>query len=396
MREIIQLDIIKQILTEYTDDLPLHFFLKYFYKKHRQFGSRDRRFYTDTIYKYFRCKTLFYKLPIEEKLCYSGFLTSSYPIDFYRYLLKQQNISLSLIETWDKPIVEKLNSLKEAGKICIENYFPAFSSVEGNIRNDDFLFSHLIQPEFFIRVRKNYTEEIRLKLNEQEIAFKQNGEAFAFTSKLDISKFIPDEMYEVQDISSQETIGLFDLKGKEKLWDCCAGAGGKSLMLKDHYPEIELYCSDKRESILKNLKERFQKVNIQPYGVAVFDVIKNTGGLAFNKEKIPDGFFDIILADAPCTGSGTWGRNPERLYQFKEPEIEVYVNLQKSIVANSLRYLKPGGLLIYITCSVYTAENTSNLKTFEAHGLKMQLEKYFIGHTRNADTLYGAVMEKIS
>jgi 16S rRNA (cytosine967-C5)-methyltransferase len=396
MREIIQLDIIKEILTKYSEDnIPVHFFLKDFYKKHRQFGARDRRFYSDIVYKYFRCKTLFPKLPFEEKLCYSGFLTTAGPNDFYKYLYKIQSLTLPLFESWNNSTEEKLNLLLEAGKISWLNYFPAAHSIDDRIIKEPFLKSHLTQPRFYIRVQKNHIKEAIQKLEELEIVFEYTEGCFAFASQLDVSKLLPEDYFEVQDLSSQQTIDLFQFKGNETTWDCCAGAGGKSLMLMDKYPDIKLYCSDNRQSILENLNTRFNKHNIKPMGVNVYDIVKKRSGLIFNAVDIPENFFDIIIADVPCSGSGTWGRNPERLSQFKEEEVQVYCSIQRSLVENSFKYLKPGGKLIYITCSVYTEENSQNVQSFEKLGLKTLHENYFIGYDKNADTLYGAVMEKV-
>ena len=394
MRELIQLDIIKQILTEYPDNVPVNFFLKDFYKKNRQFGSRDRKFYSDIIYKYFRCKTLFFKLPFEEKLYYSGFLTSSTPLDFHRYLLRLQNAALPLTEEWNRTLPEKMALLTAAGKISLENYFPASNKIDEAIAREEFLLSHFTQPKIYIRIRKKHLEESLHILNQENINFEQSGETFAFTSQTDIAKFLPDHFYEVQDISSQETILLFDLKGDETLWDACSGAGGKSLMILEKYPAIKLYCSDMRPSIIQNLMARFLRINLKPQGVNVYDILKNHGQLSFNDVKVNEASFDIVLADVPCSGSGTWGRTPERLYQFKEEEIEVYSNLQKSIVKNIQSYLKPGGYLIYITCSVYAAENNLNVRSFANYGLELIHENYYKGYDRGADTLYGAVLKK--
>ncbi len=395
MRALIQLDIVRQILTAYSDDIPVHFFLKEFYKKHRQFGSRDRRFYSDVVYKYFRCKTLFDKLPFEEKLCYSGFITTPEPSDFYKYLIAVHNIALPLESYWSYSLSEKLELLEGAGKVSLLNYFPASENVDAALDSKPFLLSHFSQPEFFIRVPQKRVPEVVVMLNQQQVLFKQEGNSFAFESQFDLSKFLPESSFEVQDYSSQKTIELFTLKGKERIWDCCSGAGGKSLMLMEAYPELNLYCSDKRISILENLKIRFQKKGLEPKGVQVFDVVKNRSGLTFNNEMVREGYFDLILADVPCSGSGTWGRNPERLYQFKEAEVEVYSSIQRSVVANAIRYLKVGGQLIYITCSVYKQENAENLAYIRELGLELEHERYFIGYNRNADTMYGALLRKL-
>ncbi len=395
MREVVQLNVVKQILTEYSDDIPLHFFLKDFYRKNKQFGSRDRKFYSEIVYKYLRCKTLFVKLPFEEKLYYSGFLTSLAPSDFFKYLAQANKISLPVFENWGISLEEKLNQLLLTHIISWENYFPASKYISDKIETSVFFKSHLSQTKFYIRVRNFFIEKAKQKLEEENIVFKSDGVLFEFESQIDISKYLPENSYEVQDLSSQATIQLFDIAGTEKVWDCCSGAGGKSLMLMDRNPGIQLYCSDSRYQILENLNTRFKKLDVQPKGVGVFDAVKKTNELNFNNEPITAGFFDVILADVPCSGSGTWGRNPERLYQFKELEVERYSGLQRSIVKNVLPYLKTGGKLIYITCSVYANENENNIAHFERIGLKLIKETYFIGYNKHADTLFGAVLEKV-
>lgn len=395
MREIIQLDIIKELLTSYPDDAPLHHFTKEFYRKHRQLGSRDRRFYSDTIYKYFRCKTLFSKLSFEEKLCYSGFITSTEPSNFHRYLLSVINCPLDLINTWALGTDEKLSILESAGIISWATYFPGKAFVDKDLDVDTFLQSHLHQPAFYIRVSQNETTTIAKILNEQTVKFTQSKNTFAFESALDISKFLPEGSYEVQDISSQATVALMNPAPGAIVWDCCSGAGGKSMMLLDAHPNTQLYCSDKRNTILENLKVRLQQAGLKAAGVTEFDAVNKRGDLKFNQNIIPEGYFDMIIADVPCTGSGTWGRTPERLYQFKEEEIKVYAALQKSIIRNITPYLKPSGQLVYITCSVYAAENTEQLNEIEKLGFKIVSKQYFIGYNKQADTLFGAVLQKI-
>lgn len=395
MREIIQLDIIKELLTSYPDNAPLHHFTKEFYRKHRQLGSRDRRFYSDTIYKYFRCKTLFTKLSFEEKLCYSGFLTSAEPNNFHRYLLSIINSPVDLKNLWVLSLNEKLSLLESSGIISWNSYFPGKAFIDKDLDVSEFLTSHLHQPAFFIRVSKNESAGIAKILKEQEVLFTQTKNTFAFESALDISKYLPEGSYEVQDISSQATVTLMNPEPGATVWDCCTGAGGKSMMLLDAHPNIQLYCSDKRNTILENLKVRMQQAGLKAAGVDEFDAVNKKDDLKFNQKVIPEGFFDMIIADVPCTGSGTWGRTPERLYQFKEEEIKVYAALQKSIIKNIIPYLKPNGQLVYITCSVYATENAEHLNEIEKLGFKIVSNQYFIGYNKQADTLFGAVLQKI-
>jgi 16S rRNA (cytosine967-C5)-methyltransferase len=396
MREIVQLGFIKEILTEYSDDLPLHHFLKEFFKKHRQFGSRDRRFYSDTIYKYLRCKTLFSSLPFEEKLCYSGFLTTTEPSGFYRYLVELRKMELPLYAHWAESTDTKLDLLLNETRISWQNYFPAQSSVSGQIDRQHFFRSHLLQPKLFIRTRRTFISEIIQKLNDVQLEFEQIGDAFAFSSQPDLAKVLPEGGYEVQDLSSQRTLELFNGIGDMNVWDCCSGAGGKSLMLKDAFPSLEIFCSDRRAEIIVNLVQRFHSAKLEPAGTSVYDAVKGSAPLTFAGKLIPQEFFDCIVADVPCSGSGTWGRTPERLNQFKKEEIETYVSLQRGIVANALRYLKPGGTLVYITCSVFEEENEKNTMHLAKLGLQLIHQKYFTGYGEGADTMYGAVLKKTS
>ncbi len=101
--------------------------------------------------------------------------------------------------------------------------------------------------------------------------------------------------------------------------------------------------------------------------------------------------FDGIILDAPCSGSGTWGRTPEMISQFQPQKIEFFQHLQQSIARNVVKYLKPGKPLIYITCSAFKAENEDAVD-FMVKELGMELEKMDIlkGYQHRADTMFVA------
>ena len=174
-----------------------------------------------------------------------------------------------------------------------------------------------------------------------------------------------------------------------KLWDCCAASGGKSIMAYDINPNIQLTVSDKRESILKNLHERFEKAGIKNYNSFIAD-------LTTTNYKPPTTNFDLIIADVPCTGSGTWSRTPEQLYYFKEQKINEYSFLQKKIVENVIPHLKNNGHLLYITCSVFKKENEEVVdfikEKFQLKLIKMELLK---GYEMQSDTMFAALFKKM-
>ena len=105
-----------------------------------------------------------------------------------------------------------------------------------------------------------------------------------------------------------------------------------------------------------------------------------------------DKTFDVILCDAPCSGSGTWSRTPEQLFYFEEEKIHYYSNLQKKIAETASWLLKPGGYFLYSTCSVFRAENEDVVSFIESTTqLKLVKANYYKGYQHKADTLFAAL-----
>ena len=103
----------------------------------------------------------------------------------------------------------------------------------------------------------------------------------------------------------------------------------------------------------------------------------------------------IIIADVPCTGSGTWARTPEQLKYFSKKSIDEYAGLQKKIVKNASLQLAAGGYLLYITCSVFKKENEDNVDFFSQNTeLELIESGYLKGYEMQADTLFAAIFKK--
>ena len=160
-------------------------------------------------------------------------------------------------------------------------------------------------------------------------------------------------------------------------------------MAKDMLGDIDLTVSDVRESILINLKKRFVEAGIKNYSSKVIDLSHSP----FTTHYSP---FDLIIADVPCSGSGTWGRTPEQLSFFQSTAIETYSDLQKKIVSNTVMQLKQGGYFLYITCSVFSKENELNVEWMQEE-LKLQLVKQEVikGYAAKADTMFAALLKRI-
>lgn len=220
----------------------------------------------------------------------------------------------------------------------------------------------------------------------------------------------------VQDLSSQR-IGEFmqDFNDRSvpassamaalSIWDCCAASGGKSILANDVIGNMNLTVSDVWESILVNLKKRFAKAGIHQYHSFQIDLAQATRpfNLNFSKNSVqqsapttPHSPFDLIIADLPCTGSGTWGRTPEQGYFFDLAVINKYVELQKKILTNIIPQLKKTGKLLYITCSVFKKENEDIVEYLQEHfSLKLEKMKLLKGYEEKADTMFAALLSAL-
>jgi 16S rRNA (cytosine967-C5)-methyltransferase len=103
--------------------------------------------------------------------------------------------------------------------------------------------------------------------------------------------------------------------------------------------------------------------------------------------------YDLIIADVPCSGSGTWARTPEQLYFFKKERIKYYSDLQKAITGAVASSIRSGGHLLYITCSVFAEENEKVVAHLEDnYQLRTVAASLFKGYSDNADTLFAALL----
>ena len=123
------------------------------------------------------------------------------------------------------------------------------------------------------------------------------------------------------------------------------------------------------------------------FGIA--DLTKEVNSVKFSGEIIGDSYFDTIVADVPCSGSGTWFRTPEHFTRFDYASLAKYAEKQKAIVKNAISFLKKEGKFYYITCSIFKEENEEVRDWILANtDLKMEEEIAFDGIRQKADGMY--------
>ena len=382
----------KEILNQYKGDQPFALFSKDFFRQRKKYGSQDRKQITNLCYCYFRLGKAGRHLPVEERILLGLFLCAGSANEMLEQLKPEW------VKHVNKSASEKLPIANS--QLAIEEIFPWQNELSTGIEKQTFILSHLHQPDLFLCVRPGNEKSVQEKLRSAGIEFKilnENCLCLPNTSKLD-GVIEVDRDAVIQDYTSQQ-IGdyLTPLTANTeqqtiKVWDCCAGSGGKSLLAFDIIPNIELTVSDKRASILVNLKKRFARARIHNYENILIDLSTHSNSrLPTPDSRLPTHHFDLILFDAPCTGSGTWSRTPEQLYYFKEEKIIDYSTLQKRMLGNIVPHLKEGGVLLYITCSVFQKENEEIVefikKNFHLELKKMEILK---GYAHHADSMFAA------
>ena len=162
--------------------------------------------------------------------------------------------------------------------------------------------------------------------------------------------------FEVQDAASQVAALLSGVKPGETVADICAGAGGKTLALAAMMAnEGQLVAHDADRFRLRPIFERLTRA-----GVTNCEVVS-----AQDQGKLEAaGPFDCVLIDAPCSGSGSWRRKPDAKWRLTEKQLTQRLKDQRQVLEKGFNLVKPGGRLVYITCSVLPQENTEQVTTF--------------------------------
>lgn len=220
-----------------------------------------------------------------------------------------------------------------------------------------------------------------------------------------------DGWVEIQDVGSQLVSLMVDAKPGQKVVDFCAGAGGKTLSLAAQMDNKgRLLAWDISEKRMGQMPKRLARAgvnNVQRH------VLTSETDPFIKRHKASA---DRVLIDVPCTGSGTWRRNPDLKWRSTEQDLIEMQAIQSAILNSAQRLVKPGGRLIYVTCSLYKEENEQQLDRFLDHHPDFALvsprqiwdkipqsmlgeDKPYLRltpHRHGTDGFFAAIMEKTS
>ena len=386
MKAIHQLSTFQNILSQYDAEQPLHRFLAQYYRQNKQMGSKDRKIASRLLYNFFRLGSILKDETAENRLIIGEFLCNDKPNSFLNHFKPEWEAIIQFTFADKVKIVSDIYS-----DFKLSDVFPFASHLSDGLEVDAFYASFFTQPDLYIRVKRGQDKRVIKVLADAEIRFTQiNEHTLSLPNGTKLDQIITDAgLYEVQDLSSQKVGTYFKPNKWDKWWDCCSGSGGKSLLLHNEQPDVKLLVSDNRESILENLQQRFALAGIKNYQRKVLDLTLDQSSYLHDYE------FDGIILDAPCSGSGTWGRTPEMITQFADHKIKFFSDLQRKIITNIIKYLKQDKPIIYITCSVFKEENEEQVawlcKTFN---LVIESQELIKGYHLKADTMFVARLIK--
>ncbi len=378
-----------KILQSYNGEMPFSIFIKQFFSKEKKYGSKDRKQIAALCYSYFRVGLALKKELTEKNIIKAFFISTHEPSALIQALQPE----------WDNGITNPIEDKMAMAGLSFEDIFPFTGELNDVADTDAFCQSFLTQPGLFIRIRPNKNVVVeKIKAAGVEYSSLNNDNTVQFTSGTNIENIVAiDKEVVIQDYNSQQvfnyiTANNFSSNKKEiTVWDCCAASGGKSILIYDLLNEkIKLTVSDIRQSIIANLQQRFKNAGIKNYHHFIADISDDT-------KTSPASNYDIIICDAPCTGSGTWSRTPEQLYFFDTSSIEKFSTLQKKIAVNALPHLNNDGLFFYITCSVFKKENEEVVDYISKQpGMELLEMKNLFGYEIKADSMFVAVFRKVS
>jgi 16S rRNA (cytosine967-C5)-methyltransferase len=227
------------------------------------------------------------------------------------------------------------------------------------------LNANMLRPPMWLRVNQlhhNVEEYLALLANEniEHLLVDDKSGAIRLTEAIDVNKLpgFQQGWVSVQDGAAQQAALLLDCQPEDNVLDCCAAPGGKTCHILEYSPKIKAMTAiDIEASRLERVEENLQRLNLTANVIAA--------DAAATPEKWWDGqLFDRILLDAPCSGTGVIRRHPDIKWLRKGQDIAALGELQQGILKNIWSLLKPGGTLLYATCSILPEENSQQVQSF--------------------------------
>jgi len=369
-------------------------------KRDKRWGSRDRKFVAETIYEIVRWKRLYAEIanvkePFDRPNLWRLFtvwcVLKGIPLPDWNQIeetptrrIKGKFDELSKIRKYRESIPDWMDEL------CVKELGEELWTKEMEALNT--------QADVVLRVNTlNISKEKLQKVLEEESIFTEtlpnHPDALKLVERANVFKTdaFKKGYFEVQDASSQLVASYLDVEPGMKVVDTCAGAGGKTLHLSALMENKgQIIAMDIYESKLRKLKVRAKRNKAHNLDLRVIDSTKPIKKL-YNKA-------DRVLIDAPCSGLGVLRRNPDSKWKLQPEFIDNIKKTQQEVLQQYSKMLRPGGKMVYATCSVLPSENQEQVAKFlnSENGKEFTLVKdnKILASESGYDGFYMALLEK--
>ena len=349
---------------------PLDLHLSQYFKAHKNLGSHDRKKIGESVYSLIRWKSLFDAIdPTQSDSLRLHLLPR---LEAFKNDLKiQEWARLGLSPFLYSELLQDfaLDQVKNLANILNS---PAPTTIRTN-------FIKTTRERLFDKLKNRFDVRLSDK-TESGIIFSKREPLFSTPE-------FKEGLFEMQDEASQMIANLVQAVPGSRILDFCSGSGGKSLAIA---PQMngkgELYLHDIRNQPLLEAKKRLKRAGIQNGQVLSSD------HPTLNKLKKK---MDFVIVDVPCSGSGTLRRNPAMKWKIDAEMIERLIEEQRTIFEKALQFVKPGGKIIYATCSIFSKENEQQVEYFQKK-FSLTLEKEplkLLPEMGGHDGLFGAVFK---
>jgi 16S rRNA (cytosine967-C5)-methyltransferase len=372
--------------------------IEYIFKHNKKWGARDRAFIANSVYEIVRWWRLLWFIKGEEPVNDEKKLWNLFAI----WYTNQGNeipdwqelgsINLNLI----KSRLDKAKNFRD----IIHSYPKWLDTLAAKELGDKVWEKEAaaLNKHASLVLRCNTlkisVDDLKKYFDENNIKYEQlfdYPEAFILENRINIFRLdaFKNGWIEIQDASSQLVAPFLDVKPGMRVIDACAGAGGKTLhiatLMKNKGKIIAL---DTEEWKLKELRKRASRNNVD---IIETKVINSNKIIKRLKETA-----DRLLLDVPCSGLGVLKRNPDAKWKLSIEFIEGIKKKQQEIISNYSKMLKPGGKMVYATCSILPSENQIQVKAFLKENTNFRLleEKVILPSISGFDGFYMALIEK--
>ena len=357
-------ELLRQVL---RFELPADVVVSRYFRAHPQLGLRDRHVLAESIYQVVRYLRLYRHL--------AG--TAGGALDLHLLALGWQADAQQLREAFpaelldwrEKVSASDLSDLPAALRYSLPDWLAQALQSRGDLGGDEFdaLATSLLQSaplDLRVNLLKTTRDAARAELQglgieAQPMQYSPWGLRVEGKPALNRSEAFIDGAIEVQDEGSQLLALLLEPRRGEMVADFCAGAGGKTLALGAMMRNTgRLYAFDVAEHRLSKLRPRLARSGLSNVYPVVISHERD------DRVQRLAGKLDRVLVDAPCTGTGTLRRNPDLKWRLGEADVPKLAAQQASILKAAAGLLKPGGRLVYATCSMLPAENRQVVEQF--------------------------------